>query len=43
MKIEITSIIFSDHNTVKLETNNRKKKKTFKKHKYMEDKQHAIK
>ena len=39
-KIEITLSIFSDHNTMGLEINYRKKK-TVKKHKYMETKQCA--
>ena len=34
MKTEIISIVFSDYNTVRLKTNNRKEKKNFKKHKY---------
>ena len=37
-KIEIVSNIFSDHNTMRLEINYRKKKKT-KNHKHMEAKQ----
>ena len=39
-KIEITSSIFSDHNATRLEIN---KKKTEKKHKHVESKQHATK
>ena len=39
-KIEITSSIFSDHNTIRLEI---KKKKTGKKRKHAETKQHATK
>ena len=31
----------SDHNTVRLDINHKKKKKTYKKHKHMEDKQCA--
>ena len=38
-KTEIVSSIFSDHNDIKLKNNC--KKKTRKKHKYMEAKQHA--
>ena len=41
MKTEIISSIFSDHSDVQLEINN--KKKTAKKHKHMETKQHATK
>ena len=41
-KIEIISSIFSDHNTMRLEINYRKKK-TVKKHKHMESKQCATK
>ena len=40
-KIEIVSSIFSDHNTIRLEINYRKK--NCKKHKYMEAKQCATK
>ena len=40
-KIEIISIIFSDHNAMRLEINYRKKSE--KKHKYMEAKQCATK
>ena len=40
-KIEIVSSIFSDHNAMRLETNYRKK--TVKKHKYMEAKQYVTK
>ena len=38
-KIEIISSNFSDHNAIRLEINN--KKKTCKKHKHVETKQHA--
>ena len=41
-KIVIVSSIFSDHNTMKLDINY-KKKKTCKKHKHMEIKQHISK
>ena len=40
-KIEIISSIFSNHNTIQLESNN--KKKTAKKHKHVETQQHATK
>ena len=40
-KIEIMSSIFSDHNTMRLDTNY--KKKSGKKHKHMEIKQHISK
>ena len=40
-KIEITSSIFSDHNSMSLDINY--KKKTCKKHKHMEIKQHTSK
>jgi len=40
-KIEIMSSIFSDHNTMRLDTNY--KKKSSKKHKHMEIKQHISK
>ena len=40
-KIEIISSIFSDHNTMRLDINNRKK--NCKKHKHMEIKQHISK
>ena len=40
-KIEIVSSLFSDHNTIELEINN--KKKNCKKHKHVETKQHATK
>ena len=40
-KIEITSSIFSDHNTLRLEINY--KEKTTKKHKHMETKQYVTK
>ena len=40
MKIEITSSIFSSHNTMRLEINYKKK---YKKHKHMEAKQCATK
>ena len=39
-KIKIISRLFSDHNAIWLEINN-KKKKNFKKHKNVETKQHA--
>ena len=42
MKTEIVSSIFSDHNALKLDINY-KKKKTVKKHKHMEIKQHVSK
>jgi len=42
-KIEIISSIFSEHNTMRLDINNKKKKKNFKKHKHMEIKQHISK
>ena len=42
-KIEILSRIFSDHNTMRLEISYRKKKKTSKTGKHMEDKQFATK
>ena len=42
-KTEIISRIFSDHNAMRLEFNFKKKKKTLKKHKWVEDKQHVIK
>ena len=41
-KTEIVSSIFSDHNALKLDINY-KKKKTVKKHKHMEIKQHVSK
>ena len=41
-KIEIVSSIFSDYNAVRLDVNYRKRK-TCKKHKYMEIKQHVSK
>ena len=41
-KIEIVSSIFSDHNTMRLDINY-KKKKNCKKHKHMEIKQHVSK
>ena len=40
-KIEITSSIFSDHSTMRLDSNH--KKKNCKKHKHMEIKQHISK
>ena len=40
-KIEVISCIFSDYSTIRLEINH--KKKTAKKHKHMETKQHATK
>ena len=40
-KIEIISSIFSNHNAIRLEINN--KKKTAKKHKHVETQQHATK
>ena len=40
-EIEIISSIFSNHNAIRLEINN--KKKTAKKHKHVETKQHATK
>ena len=42
-KIEIISSIFSDHNTMRLDINYKKKKKNCKKHKHMEIKQHISK
>ena len=42
-KVEIVSSIFSDHNTMRLDINYRKKKKTAKKHKFMEIKQYITK
>ena len=40
-KMEIISSIFSDHNAVRLDIDNRKKKKKLLKYKHMEAKQHA--
>ena len=42
-KTEIISSIFSDHNTMGLDINYKKKKKTCKKHKHMEIKQYVSK
>ena len=42
-KIEITSNIFSNHNTMRLDIKYKKKKKNCKKHKHMEIKQHISK
>ena len=42
-KIEIISSIFSDHNTMRLDINYKKKKKNCKKHKHMEIKQYISK
>ena len=42
-KIEIVSSIFSDHNTMRLDINYKKKKNNCKKHKHMEIKQHISK
>ena len=42
-QIEIISSIFSDHNTMGLDINYKKKKKTCKKHKHMEIKQYVSK
>ena len=42
-KIEIISSILSDHNTMRLDINYKKKKKTVKKHKHMEIKQYVSK
>ena len=41
-KIEIISSIFSEHNTMRLDSK-KKKKKNYKKHKHMEIKQHVSK
>ena len=42
-KIEIVSSIFSEHNTLRLDINYKKKKKNCKKHKHMENKQYISK
>ena len=42
-KTEIVSSIFSDHNSMRLDINYKKKKKTCKEHKHMEIKQHVYK
>ena len=42
-KIEIISSIFSNHNTMRLDINNKREKKTCIKHKHMEIKQHISK
>ena len=42
-KTEIVSSIFSDHNTMRLDINYKKKKKNCKKHKHVEIKQHVSK
>ena len=42
-KIETISSIFSDHNTMRLDINYKKKKNNCKKHKHMEIKQHISK
>ena len=42
-KIEIVSIIFSDHNAMRLDINYKQKKNNCKKHRHMEIKQHVFK
>ena len=42
-KIEIVSSFFSNHNSVRLDINYKRKKKNCKKHKHMETKQHVSK
>ena len=42
-KIEIISSIFIDHNAIRLEINDKKKKKNCKKHKHVETKQYTTK